>query len=208
MMPTTTEPLQPPAAAAPSREGLLPNSRRLAAVLTAVLLTLALGGCDSSSSPAAPSGPPTPATAPFTLERGNVLRIEFTVNPAAWARIGAPDRILVLPGGGASSGAGEGCMSVEVYDGSRRIGSNAQMICGPIQLGPAPLTNDPSQVQVDFAPIIAGTIQGRIDLRLTATRTQSDALYTLSLSRSDPARPGFSTGILGGITITSQSILR
>ena len=147
--------------------------------------------------------------APFTLSRGDVFRIEFRVDPAAWAGSPPPDTIFLQPGGGQADGAASGCLVLEVFDGSRRIGSNPEAICGPLLLRAPPAATNPAQTSIDFSSIVTGGIQGRIDLRLVASRFTSDTLYTMALARSDAARgDGFFTGIRGGITITGQSIVR
>jgi hypothetical protein len=184
---------------------------RFKLLLIAVGIVITTGGCaGAGSSPTSPTATPTPAVAPFTLSKGDTFRIEFRINPAGWAGLPTPDTMSIqLMGSGESDGDTDGC-PVEVYDGPRRVGSGKASSCysiGIVQAGTTTGPGEPRDVLMDFAPILAGTIEGRIDLHVTAKRFTSNALYQIYLMKNTGG--GHYRGANdNAVTITSQTIIR
>ena len=157
-----------------------------------------------SSPPAIPVTPP-PATVPVTLPtsvaRGDVYRLTFRTTPSAWSSESPPGNLSVFkqPGSGCTE------LAVDIYDGSRRLASNAANTGSPPNCSLNVFSaSGRSGEQMDFASIRSGTIDGRIDIRILGSGTVFDQFWFAILC---PEVSGADCPS-GGLTVTSRILIK
>lgn len=181
--------------------------RRLLRISCVGSIALMLSACGGSDSPTGPSPNATwqPISPPFTLARGDRVRILFRVNTAAWSGAGPPDMLSVLKGPGEYSGnvsSGSG-FTIELQDGSRRLGGATETDECPLFNFVASAPASCTESAADFSTIQAGSIDGRVEFRYRGTTANVTGPFDLFLIRRGDNRV-----MQNGVTVVGHEMLK